>query len=150
MGGANLFNQLKILYKQKKHSRELIKCSTVCSANRQDETTSPQAVLCRVSHIFHLSFPSFSYSDYLTCPSFFHLSSFHPSSMYVHFPLPTLTICAPQALVIRVLYPVLSQYARTPRDGVTTHLPWRCTSPRVGFGLISILYLTTALSSTKN
>ena len=34
--------------------------------------------------------------------------------------------------------------------GVTTHLPWRCTSPRVGFGLISILYLTTALSSTKN
>ena len=28
----------------------MIKCSTVCSANRQDETTSPQAVLCRVSH----------------------------------------------------------------------------------------------------
>ena len=32
---------------------ELIKCSTVCSANRQDETTSPQAVLCRVSHIMN-------------------------------------------------------------------------------------------------
>ena len=30
---------------------ELIKYSTVCSANRQDETTSPKAVLCRVSHI---------------------------------------------------------------------------------------------------
>ena len=33
---------------------ELIKCSTVCSANRQDETTSPQAVLCRVSHILNI------------------------------------------------------------------------------------------------
>ena len=33
---------------------ELIKCSTVCSATRQDETTSPQAVLCRVSHILNI------------------------------------------------------------------------------------------------
>ena len=58
----------------------MINSSTVCSANRQDETSSPQAVLCRVSHIFHLSFPSFSHSDYLTV---FFSSIFHVCTLSV-------------------------------------------------------------------
>ena len=58
-GGTSLFNQLKE-YEILTSTLKLIKCSTVCSANRQDKTTSPQAVLCRVSHIpgftVHLNF----------------------------------------------------------------------------------------------
>jgi hypothetical protein len=49
--GASLFNQLNYIKIIKTQLLKLINSSTVCSANRQDETSSPQAVLCRVSHI---------------------------------------------------------------------------------------------------
>jgi hypothetical protein len=49
--GASLFNQLNHIIIIKIQLLKLINSSTVCSANRQDETSSPQAVLCRVSHI---------------------------------------------------------------------------------------------------
>ena len=64
---------------------KLIKCSTVCSANRQVETTSPQAVLCRVSHILnitvHFNFPSVHFSS---VPSF--VPSFVPVFLIFHIP----------------------------------------------------------------
>ena len=68
----------------KKNSRELIKCSTVCSANRQGETTSPQAVLCRVSHIPTIPWLSstFSFQSIFRYP-FFHIHSSNSSPSFV-------------------------------------------------------------------
>ena len=48
IGGASLFNQLNHIITIKIQLLKLFNSSTMCSANRQGETSSPQAVLCRV------------------------------------------------------------------------------------------------------
>ena len=40
-GGQAFLINLNLIQAKKPHSRELIKCNIVCTANRQDETTSP-------------------------------------------------------------------------------------------------------------